>query len=40
MTDLTPDGYCDLGCLTATLQPTELTGLDTLRDDAGTPPLG
>lgn len=40
LTDLTTDGYCDLGCLTATLKPTELTGLDTLRDDTGTPPLG
>ena len=38
--NLATDGYRDLGCLIARLKPTELIGLDTLRDDAGTPPLG
>ena len=37
---LATDDSCDLGCLTAMLKPTELIGLDTLRDDAETPTSG
>ena len=40
LVNLATDGYCDLECLIARLKPTELIGLDTLRDGAGTPPLG
>lgn len=40
LTDLATDGYCDLGCLRAMLKPSGLIGLDTLRDEAGSPTSG
>ena len=40
LTDLATDDHCDLGCLRAMLKPSRLIGLDTLRDEAGTPTFG